>query len=355
MESPVATLTLIRHGLSDFNQDGRFQGSGNQARLSETGIHQAHLVGQALCGHSFDAIYSSPLFRTRQTAEIVAKVAGHRHPIKYDERLREVNIPEWQGLELTEIQDKQASLFQSFFESPEEFEIRSSEGIRRPLAELYHRAAAFLHDRVLGTNSKILAISHLGTNQALINIALGLSESHHHRIQQSQCGISQLEFNATGSARLKILNDTASIGQRLPKIKSQKRGVRVVFLGLADTVDLQEYDFNLLDGQEHAIWMDSGLDTEKLGSVALAQPQKFKMIRGVPDKPLVERIKRLRADREQISTVLIAIRSGFLAEVAVHLFRIPPALMAGMQKTPVFAMVVHDSSELAAPVVQMLK
>lgn len=355
MEHAQTTLTLIRHGLSDFNLDGRFQGSGNQAYLSEKGINQAHLAAKALCGHQLDCIYSSPLLRAKQTAEIVAKVTRHCQPIQFDERLCEVDIPGWQGLKLTDIQNKSPSQLACFFDRPAEFELQIDNIARRPLAELYQRVSEFMHERILETDSRMLVVSHLGTSQALINVALGLSESHHHRIQQSQCGISCVKFTATGSAHVIGLNDTAHLGQRLPKIKSQKNGLRAVLLGFSDQAKLAQFDVALASGQEDSLWVERELQLDSPMPVLHSKLNLFSMSDGVPDLSFAERLRQLKMEEKHLTSVLIASRLSTLPALSKHLFGIPQAVLSGARDSSTLTLVVHDSVSHAQPMVQMLK
>ncbi|MXZ81679.1 MAG: histidine phosphatase family protein, partial [Gammaproteobacteria bacterium] len=111
MTSPPTTLTLIRHGLSDYNLDGRFQGSGDEAGLSERGLRQALLVGGSLRGLPLDRVYSSPLRRASESARAIAQGAGLLPPIRHDDRLREVDIPGWEGRRHSEIRDTDPAAF----------------------------------------------------------------------------------------------------------------------------------------------------------------------------------------------------------------------------------------------------
>ena len=68
---------LIRHGQSTANASGVWQGQ-MDFPLSEEGRRQALLAGKALVGERLDAIYSSPLGRAFETAEIIARETGFR-------------------------------------------------------------------------------------------------------------------------------------------------------------------------------------------------------------------------------------------------------------------------------------
>ena len=65
-------LVLIRHGESTANATGVWQGQ-LEFPLSEEGRRQARLAGRALAGEAFDGLYSSPLSRAYETAEIIAR------------------------------------------------------------------------------------------------------------------------------------------------------------------------------------------------------------------------------------------------------------------------------------------
>ena len=77
---PEQELLLIRHGQSTANASGVWQGQ-MEFPLSEEGRRQGLLVGKALAKERFDAIYSSPLGRAFETAEIIASETGFRGAI----------------------------------------------------------------------------------------------------------------------------------------------------------------------------------------------------------------------------------------------------------------------------------
>jgi broad specificity phosphatase PhoE len=65
-------IYLIRHGQTDWNIQGRFQGR-EDIELNENGIYQARECGKAIKGETFKAVITSPLSRARKTAEIIAE------------------------------------------------------------------------------------------------------------------------------------------------------------------------------------------------------------------------------------------------------------------------------------------
>jgi probable phosphoglycerate mutase len=92
----MTELWLIRHGETDWNREGLFQGHAD-IPLNPTGLEQARATAQTLAqsGVTFAALYSSPLSRAHQTAEETARLL--QQPIRVDERLREINQGAWTG------------------------------------------------------------------------------------------------------------------------------------------------------------------------------------------------------------------------------------------------------------------
>jgi broad specificity phosphatase PhoE len=118
-------IYLIRHGETEWNVQGRFQGRLDSV-LTNTGVKQAEAIGRRLAGLdlSFDAFITSPLGRTRQTAAIIAGLA--RLPaVQWDDRLAEVSLGSWDGLTDIDIDAQWPGLldgstqFDWFFRSPD--------------------------------------------------------------------------------------------------------------------------------------------------------------------------------------------------------------------------------------------
>ena len=91
----MTQLIIVRHGETQSNRDGRFQGH-IQTELNATGREQALRLGRRLQNETFDALYSSDLLRARQTADAIAALGGHRPLL--DRRLREWDLGVLAGL-----------------------------------------------------------------------------------------------------------------------------------------------------------------------------------------------------------------------------------------------------------------
>jgi len=111
----VTRFILIRHGETDWNIEGRWQGQAD-VPLNERGREQAVQTAQALADIKFAAIYSSDLSRARETAEVLASVTKLK--VQFDVRLREIHQGEWQGLLVSEIQVRYADAFHQRMTNP---------------------------------------------------------------------------------------------------------------------------------------------------------------------------------------------------------------------------------------------
>jgi 2,3-bisphosphoglycerate-dependent phosphoglycerate mutase len=99
----MTTLILVRHGETDWNRDGRFQGHADPP-LNATGRKQARALADVVAGETADAVYSSDLARARQTADIIGERLGL--PVVHERALREIDVGAWQGLNHAEIEGR---------------------------------------------------------------------------------------------------------------------------------------------------------------------------------------------------------------------------------------------------------
>lgn len=99
----MTDLWLLRHGQTDWNLEGRWQGQAAHAPgLNTTGRAQALAAAGLLTETQIKAIYCSDLLRARQTAELIAASFGLK--ITVEARLREINLGIWEGMLSDEIE-----------------------------------------------------------------------------------------------------------------------------------------------------------------------------------------------------------------------------------------------------------
>jgi len=101
----MTTIWLVRHGQTDWNVEGRWQGHADPP-LNALGRKQTQILAEGLAHVHFDAIFSSDLDRAYQTACAVAERQVKRIEVQIEPRLREINLGEWEGLTNEEIRKR---------------------------------------------------------------------------------------------------------------------------------------------------------------------------------------------------------------------------------------------------------
>ena len=137
----MTAVILCRHGRTDWNDLGRYQGQ-TDVPLNEEGWRQARALAQLLRAEPLDAVYSSDLARAADTAREIARL--HELAVRTDARLREIDQGRWEGLTVAEIHARDADLHRRWESAPLAVTLPGGESI----AEGRQRALAALRDIV---------------------------------------------------------------------------------------------------------------------------------------------------------------------------------------------------------------
>lgn len=159
----MTELWLARHGQTDWNLTGRWQGQASFAPgLNETGQTQARAMLGPLMDVKFSAIYSSDLLRARQTAELIAEPLDLS--ITLEPRLREIDLGVWEGMRSEEIEARYSKELAERAQDP--FHSRAPNGESpQDVAERVMEAANEIADRHRAES--VLIVSH-GISLAVI-------------------------------------------------------------------------------------------------------------------------------------------------------------------------------------------
>jgi broad specificity phosphatase PhoE len=170
----VTTILLARHGETDWNREGRFQGHADPP-LNRTGRAQAVDLSVALMAEQLAAVYSSPLRRALETAEVLAASHG-LEPVPVDE-LREVDVGSWSGLTRAEVEERFPAQFARWLDYGQGWEDGETyeEMGRRAVDALLRLAAA--HD-----GERVLAVTHGGPIRAAFAFADGTTHAEARRL-----------------------------------------------------------------------------------------------------------------------------------------------------------------------------
>ncbi|PIN10886.1 Phosphoglycerate mutase [Handroanthus impetiginosus] len=182
-------VVLVRHGQSTWNAEGRIQGSSDFSVLTSKGESQAETSRQMLLDDSFDVCFSSPLIRSKRTAEIIWD--SRSEEIITDSNLREIDLYSFQGLLKNEGKARYGAAYRQWQVDAPNFNIDG----HYPVRELWVRARRCWTKILTHKSRSILVVAHNAVNQALVATAMGLGTEYFRILLQSNCGVSVLDFN----------------------------------------------------------------------------------------------------------------------------------------------------------------
>jgi broad specificity phosphatase PhoE len=171
-------FTLIRHGQTDWNVTGKWQGHA-YVGLNEEGHIQARKLAEAMVGTDAHALYTSDLPRARETALYLAD--SLKLALQVDVRLREIDVGEWQGLTSDEVERYDGSRLAA---------VRAGGATaRRPggesQEEVGKRTLALMEElHPHYPNHHILLVTHGGTVVNTLRV-LGLLRPEHDRVDNT--------------------------------------------------------------------------------------------------------------------------------------------------------------------------
>ncbi len=204
----MTVLLLIRHGANDMVH-GRLAGRLPGVRLNEEGRRQAAHLAARLADLPIEAVYSSPLDRTVETAEAIA--APRSLPIRLVEALQEVDYGEWQGAELKELYKHE--LWPGVQHYPSGTRFPNGE----TLGETQMRIVAAL-DALRARHPKgiIAVVSHADAIRLATAYYIGIHIDLFQRLEVATCSVTAIGFTRMGP-RLLAYNDTGSLAHLKPK------------------------------------------------------------------------------------------------------------------------------------------
>ena len=194
---------LIRHGETDYNKKMHLPGRLPDVHLNKKGLQQAQLVADSLKDAPIKAIYSSPMERTLETAELLAKNLNLQVvPIP---GLLETNCGEWQGQSVKKL--RRQKIWKSVQLHPSLFHFPGGESI----AECQHRMVQVLESlrQQYSEHDVVACFSHADPIKQVVAYYLGLSLDNFQRLSVDTASISALFISDNGS-RLIMLNHNPS-------------------------------------------------------------------------------------------------------------------------------------------------
>ncbi|WP_338778252.1 bifunctional RNase H/acid phosphatase [Streptomyces sp. DG1A-41] len=203
-----ATFVLLRHGETPLTPQKRFSGSGGtDPSLSDAGREQAERAAALLARRgTIQAIVSSPLARTRETAGIVAARLGLE--VSVDDGLRETDFGAWEGLTFAEVRERHPDDLNAWLASPD----AEPTGGGESFAATATRIAA-TRDKLIAayTGRTVLLVTHVTPIKTFVRLALGAPPESLFRMELSAASLSVVAYYADGNASVRLLNDTSHL------------------------------------------------------------------------------------------------------------------------------------------------
>jgi len=162
-------IIFLRHGQAENNIKKILAGRSPGVNLTEVGIQQAEQAGKMLEPLNISAIYSSPIDRALQTAEIVGRQCDLE--ISIDDRLIELDMGKFTKMPYDEIFAKHGNVFLKFYEGSEEVSENGVETFTKVQKRVLDMADFIINKH---KNENVVLVTHMDPIKAMIGKVLKL-------------------------------------------------------------------------------------------------------------------------------------------------------------------------------------
>lgn len=198
----MTELLLIRHAVNDWVNTGRLAGWTPGVHLNADGRSQAAALGERLATVSLTAIYSSPLERTRETADAIA--AHHtKLTVQTLDGIGEIQFGRWQGSKLSKL--RKEPMWQLVQQVPSRAQFPGGETFREAQARAIDALEGLAARHPKG---RVIAVSHSDVIKLIVAHYLGAPLDMFQRIQISPASVSII-YLGTDRPYVACVNDTS--------------------------------------------------------------------------------------------------------------------------------------------------
>ncbi|MCX7444188.1 bifunctional RNase H/acid phosphatase [Corynebacterium sp. P7003] len=198
-------MILLRHGQTEMSAQRRYSGRSNPA-LTSVGRKQAERAAAMLAARGgIDAIVSSPLARTRETAEACATALGMTVDILDD--LTELDFGAWDGLTFGQAREADPELHAKWM-GDTSVSPPGGESLQAAYRRI-KRAKKNIVDTYGEAN--VLVVSHVTPIKGMLRLALDAGPGIFHRMHLDLASVSVAEFYADGPTTVRLVNETAHL------------------------------------------------------------------------------------------------------------------------------------------------
>ncbi len=205
----MTTLYLIRHGTTDSNLQGKFQGC-IDIPLNRRGLSQAEYLGKRFAAVPIEVVYASQLIRARKTAEAVA--APHGLPVLIDPQLAEINLGEMEGKTSAENAKIFPDAIRTLAEDPAAFAAPGGESSRQVYDRIRKAIARIVEENAGKT---IAVVSHGFSIQTYLHYASGKAFEKLEKLIVGNTAVCCFQFEDPEKPKIVFLNDQSHLPQEL--------------------------------------------------------------------------------------------------------------------------------------------
>ena len=192
-------IYLLRHGLTESNKKKIYAGWSEEC-LCEEGVVALHKIGRKLKEFKIEKIFSSPIRRAIQTAEIINSFL--EKTIEIEEKLKEIKMGLWEGLSEIEVEGKFENEWEIWITKPSRLKLDGRESLR----ELQLRALKAIKKITNSSDySRILVVTHVAIIRVLIIYYNNLSMDIYKKIDVPNGAVYLLDNKAQMQKIVRVL------------------------------------------------------------------------------------------------------------------------------------------------------
>ena len=199
----VTRVTLVRHGETDYNRTNRYMGR-LAGGLTPEGRMQAERTGRRLAQDGADALYTSPLERTRETAAFLSEAMGLE--ARPEPGFVEIDMGPWEGRDRAEVAAEDPVRWKVWLTDPTQVHVPGMESIdvlRGRVGEAFDRLAA------AHPGGHVIIVTHYACVATTVLHAIALPSVAYRRFPIDNASLTVLRLG--GITKLLRFNDTAHL------------------------------------------------------------------------------------------------------------------------------------------------
>ena len=207
----MTKVIFIRHGQTEWNVTGRYQGQ-SDVKLTEEGKTQAEKLADNFPVAKVDAIYASDLCRAMVTAETIANKFGLK--VQAEPAFRELSFGDWEGLTYQQIVDKWEEAMANFLQHPDVLEIPGGESF----PAVQQRAMKRLNELIEKHDGQtIVVVAHGAVLRTMLTAALHMPLQYLWSIRQFNTAVNIVRYDSDANPTVELLNSTAHLGNEVQR------------------------------------------------------------------------------------------------------------------------------------------